>query len=927
MAVLIGRDAELQLLRTLLDGASASGSGLLLCGGPGVGKSALAEAAIGIARDRGFTVLSCAGVSSEAQLPLAGLHQLTRPILSAASELSAAERTALHVALGIARGPFPEKALLGMAVLALAEHVADRDPVLLVADDAHWLDTPTREILAFVSRRVPAGRVVVLVTTRDDDIAGNPLTAAGLDERELGPLGPEAAALLVGHHAADLDPTVRARILAEAGGNPLALIELPAAARILRPAATAPGSAPITWRLERAFAARLPHLSEQTRAVLLVAALADSGKLTEILAAATVAMGSRLSAADLEPAVAADLVRMSAGEVIFRHPLTRSAVRQAASTSERLTAHAALALVLHNEPARRAWHRSASTTGPDEDVASDLERLAAHAQEAGAPDIAAAAHARAAELGADPARRAERWLRAAEVAWQAALRERWAPLLRKAESARLSASQRARADYLRETAQGANRRSGTSPIAAFAAIADEMRLAGDIDRAIEALLLIAMRCYFSNPDAATRGAVVGAAEAIPAQDVSQRVPLTLVLALAAPIERGAVVIDRLSALRRAELSAVEEHWAGTAATAVGAYDLCGAFLEPAIDRLRAEGRINHLAQALHTWAWAGVNIGDPAISGPAAEEAHRLFSETSQDLWAACAQLAMAAEAGRRGDTDRAETLAAAAERILLFAGLGPLLAMVCLARGIAALGAGRHAEAYDSLLRVFDPGDPAHHPHLRAWALADMVEAALHSDHREDARKLCTDLSGVAAATGSPLMKAGLLVAAPQLADDDAAWPLFEAALKSDLTPWPLHRARVLLAAGSWLRRSQRIAESRVPLRAARDLFDSLGALPWSDRARQELSAAGERSLPRATGPLDVLSARELLIAQLAADGLTNREIGQKLYLSHRTVGSHLYRIFPKLGIASRAELAAATADRLRPVQPGSGCAPLPPR
>ncbi len=913
---LIGRDPELRLLEALLRPAGASGGCLLVRGAPGVGKSALVDAARQMARERGAIVLACAGVSSEARLPFAGLHQLIGPILRQPDGLLAAEQAALRAALGVTAGPFPEVALVGMAVLSLVGRVAERSPVLLLADDIHWLDVRTCEVLAFAGRRLDCDEAVLLATCRDDEADGNPLATAGLPELELGPLGHDAAAALLARHAADLDPAARARILAEAGGNPLALVELPAAARDFDLATVTPDSMPITARLERAFAARLPQLPRQARVILLVAALADQEGLGEILAAASLAADSQLSPSDLEPALAAGLVHVTAGGIMFRHPLTRSAVRQAASVAERLAAHSALAWVLRSEPDRRAWHRAASTTGPDEDAARDLEGLAARAGRAGAADIAAAALRRAAEVGENPGRRAERWLHAAEVAHEAGQHEPVARLLRTAESFTLSAGQQARADYLREVGQGAGRRSGTNPIATFAAIADGMRLAGDIDRGTAALDLVSMRCYFSNPDAPTRALVVRAAEAMPIPPRDAR--LISVLALAAPVERGAVVIERLTELRPGERDPVGDHYLGTAATAVGAYDLCGGFLRSAIDGLRTRGRINHLAQALHTWAWAGVHFGNPAVSLPAAEEAHQLFSETGQTLWAACAQLVMASAAGRRGDAVRSETLTADSERTLLFAGLGPLLAMVCLARGIAALGAGRHAEAYENLARIFDPEDHAHHPHLQAWALTDVTEAALHSGHRDQARELHTKLSAEAAASGSPLLKTGLLVTAPQLADDDTAGPLFETAVMADLATWPLHRARLLLAYGAWLRRRHRVTESREPLRAARDSLDALSALPWAERARQELTAAGERSLPRAIGALDVLSPQELLIAQLAADGLNNREIGQKLYLSHRTVGSHLYRIFPKLGIASRAELAAAMAST-RAAAPGS--------
>jgi DNA-binding CsgD family transcriptional regulator len=911
--VLIGRDPELKLLERLLGGARAGGACLLVRGAPGAGKSALIDAARRIAEDRRFTVLSCTGVSSEARLPFAGLHELIRPILTQSRELPAAEREAVQVALGVAAGPVPEVALLGMAVLSLAGSVAERSPVLLIADDVQWLDVRTCEVLAFVGRRLAEDDVIFLAACREDEAGGNPLGTAGLPQLELGPLRPDAAQALLARHAADLDPTVRARILAEAEGNPLALVELPAAARDFGMAAVTQDSMPITSRLKQAFAARLPQLPRQTRTLLLVAALADQRDASEILTAGSLAGESELGPPDLQPAIAAGLVRLAAGDVMFRHPLTRSAVRQAASVAERLAAHAALACALRNEPARRAWHRAASTTGPDENVALDLEGLAERAEDAGATDVRAAALRRAAELGQNSARRAERWLRAAEVSWEAGQGEWLARLLREAESAGLDVRQQARAAYLRETTQGVDRLSGTNPIAAFAAIADDMRQAGDYGRATEALHMIALRCYFSNPDASTRMLVVRAAEAIGSLG-----PMLIdVLALAAPVERGVAVIERLSALRPGELRAADDHYLGTAATAVGAYDICGGFLRSAINRLRAEGRINHLAQALHTWAWAGVHVGDPAISLPAAEEARELFSETGQPLWAACAQLVTASVTGRRGDAGRAETLTADSERTLLFAGLGPLLAMVCLARGIAALGVGRHTEAYEILARIFDTGDHAHHPHLQAWALTDMIEAALQSGHRDDASELWGKLSAEAAVSGSPLMKIGLLITAPQLADDDSAEPLFKTAVQANLTPWPLHRARLMLAYGTWLRRRHRVAESRVPLRAARDSLDALGALPWAERARQELTAAGERSLPRAIGALDVLSPQELLIAQLAADGLSNREIGQKLYLSHRTVGSHLYRIFPKLGVASRAELAAVVAPSRGPAPP----------
>jgi DNA-binding CsgD family transcriptional regulator len=247
--------------------------------------------------------------------------------------------------------------------------------------------------------------------------------------------------------------------------------------------------------------------------------------------------------------------------------------------------------------------------------------------------------------------------------------------------------------------------------------------------------------------------------------------------------------------------------------------------------------------------------------------------------------------------------------------GVPPLLALVQLARGAAALGAGRHDEAYEQLARIFDPQDAAYHPQLRGWALVDLAEAAAGGGYQDAARRHYAELIPEAAATGSPLLRASLVVAAPMLATGDDAQARFDAAFGTGLAAWPMHRARLQLAHGMWLRRRQQAGESRAPLRAARDTFDALGADAWAERARRELRAAGERSGQPAPRALDLLAPQELQIARLAAEGLSNREIGQQLYLSHRTVRNHLYRIFPKLGITSRAELAAVVGASPGPV------------
>jgi DNA-binding CsgD family transcriptional regulator len=296
------------------------------------------------------------------------------------------------------------------------------------------------------------------------------------------------------------------------------------------------------------------------------------------------------------------------------------------------------------------------------------------------------------------------------------------------------------------------------------------------------------------------------------------------------------------------------------------------------------------------------------VAAPAAEEATRLLAEAGMVLFVPCAQLATALLAARRGDVATAADLADEAERTLLFAGLSPLLALVRFVRGTAALATERYEEAFGELARVFDPADVCYHPHVRSWVLPDFVEAAVHSGRLAEARARHAELAPLAAA--SPLLAAGLAVTAPQLAADETAGPAYEQALGADLAGLPLHRARLLLAHGSWLRRTRHTVRSKETLRAARDLFEAAGALAWGERARLELRAAGEDSAVRAPTALDLLTPQELHIAQLAAGGLSNREIGQRLYLSPRTVGSHLYRIFPKLGVTSRSGLSAMVAQ-----------------
>jgi DNA-binding CsgD family transcriptional regulator len=897
---LIGRDSEIAAVELLLAGIAGGGGSLLVLGDPGIGKSALAEMASRRAADRGMRVLACAGVPGEAHLSFAGLHQLLRPVQAEADGLPRGQRDALLAALGAGDEVVPAMPLVGLATLELLAAGAGRVPVLVVAEDVHWLDSSTCEVLAFVSRRLGADPVALVATAREAELDDNPLARAGLAELRLGPLDPAAAAALLDARAV-LDPPVRRRVLEEAAGNPLALVELPRTASQRDSSRALNGWIPLTRRLEQAFASRLPGLPAVTLTALLAAGLNDEDAVAEVLAAASLVAGTQVTVADLAAAVVAGLAEVDGQSVRFRHPLVRSAVCEAAGLARRQAMHRALAEVLAGVPDRQVWHRAAASLGQDEEVAAGLEAAADRAFRRGAITEQAAALAQAARLSPSSAQRGQRLIRAAWAFHDLGRRQTTLRLLDEAEPLDLEPGDRLRLSWYREI-EGSATRSGTRPLDALADLADQMRQDGDIDQALFTLENAALRCWWSNPGRRTRRRMTAVAEAVPVAGDDPR--LLVVLAHSDPAENGVGVLAALGRHQPGSGTAYQDCLLGYAAAAVGACEQAVGFHAAAAAGLRTRGWMGLLGQVLLSQGWSALLLGQAGLAGPAAEEATRLLTESDLPLWAACAQLVQAVLATRRGDTAAADELTAQAERVLLMGGVPPLLAQVQLARGTAALGAGRHDEAYEQLARIFDPHDAAYHPHLRAWALVDLAEAA-DGGYQDAARRHYAELVPQATATGSPLLRASLAVAAPMLATDDAQ-ALFDAAFDADLAAWPLHRARLQLAYGMWLRRRQQAGDSRAPLRTARDTFDALGADAWAERARGELRAAGERSGQPAPRALDVLAPQELQIARLAAEGLSNREIGQQLYLSHRTVRNHLYRIFPKLGITSRTELAA---------------------
>jgi DNA-binding CsgD family transcriptional regulator len=903
---LFGREAEVAMLDQLVARIPERGGALVVRGDPGIGKTAMLAAASAAASSKGVSVLRTAGAQSETGLPFAGLHQLLRPVLPRLDQLPGPQHDALSAAFGELDVAAPDPFLIALAALNLLASAAERGPLLLVGDEAQWLDPPTAGALAFIARRVDAEPIAVLFALRSG--VASALDNAGLPELRLGGLSDEAAGELVDASAEDLTPGLRRRILEIAAGNPLALLELPVALR-LDDAGTGgmpPGPVSLTSRLEHAFAQQVWGLPAQTRDLLLLAAADERASAAELLAAASLLHGAEVPLAAWALAERAGLASIAGGSIIFRHPLVRSAIYQNAAAGRRRRAHAALAAVLAGEPDRRLWHEAASTVGPDESIAGDVELLSARLARRGAIGVAIAAARCAAALSADSSRRCSRLLRAAELGFEAGQADLLRRLADQAEQLNPDGEQRARLTWLRSTfADAAPGDQGqTQSLVDAAEVAAD---AGNSDLALHLLFGAAVRCWRCDLGGQIRDRLAVAVERLPVPQTHPR--RVVILAMAGPVRWGSVVSERLAAIGASadELNADEAYLAGMAARAIGDHDAAVRFLASATTQLRAQGQLGVLAQVLVMRGWVAIAQGSWVAAEMLMDEAGRLAEEAGQSWWRTGSLIAQATLRGLRGEAEAAERLAAEAEKTAVSQGLNDLICMIAFARGVIWLGAGQPEVALEHLTRVFDRNDPAFHEAARFMSVTYLADAAAQSGQRHVAAAILEDLETLAQRTPSPTLHGGLVYARAVLAPDDGAERLQEVALKSDLRHHAFDHARLQLAYGTWLRRRRRATESRAPLRAARQVFDALGCVPWGERARQELRASGEQSRKRLPTARDQLSTQELQIAQMAATGMTNREIGQQLYLSPRTVGSHLYRLFPKLGVTSRNQLGDA--------------------
>jgi DNA-binding CsgD family transcriptional regulator len=899
-AELIGREAETARLDSLLDRLPEGGGAIVIRGEAGIGKSAMLALVGERASALGFAKLATVGVESEAELAFAGLHQLLLPIIGSIELLPASQRQPLNAVFGTIESAEPDPFRVAMAAFRLVIEAAESSPLVLLVDDAHWLDRSSLGVLTFIARRLEGVPVALVATVRTGYAA--PFDEARLPILELGRLSAEAAAAVLDRAAPQLHPVSRARVLAEAAGNPLALVELPRTAPY-SPASReriAPAPATLNARLEQAFAARLRDLPEDTSLVVLAAALDSRASLAELTRAATALHKSPVSIDALEPAVALGLIDVGEGEVQFRHPLIRSAVRQAASPTHLLAMYAVLATVV-SDPERRLWHRAMAAAEPDEEVASALEEHARTARRRGAVAAAGAALERAAALTPDPRKRSERLVSAAEVAYDLGLVDVVRRLVDQAEPIDMAPQAEARRAWLNEMTSG-NVWFDSHATRTFVTIAQRLAEAGDDEGALRSLVPIAHRCWWTHTQPRTRQFVADAAGKIGVSEHDPR--LLAVLALADPEGTGAAVLRRIAAVRSSELAdPLAAMHVGIAAEVAGDFLLGSRLLTAGVSGLRAQIRLVPLTQALVHFAWAATHTGEWPAAVAAGEEAASLAQDTRQPQYGVTGELFAALARALLGSPPDLEASLAESERTVLAIRSTPLLATAHLARGAAALGGARYDDAFRHLWPVFDEDDAVFHRFMRWSAVLDVVEAAVHSGHVDRIAPVIAEIEDIAARSNIPYLGIQLKCARPLLAYDDAG-ELFTAALAGSVQQYPFLQARTLFSFGSWLRRRRRSADARGPLRRSVELFDVLGASAWSTRARQELRATGETIGPRTPEARDRLTAQELQIAQLAADGLSNREIGERLFLSHRTVGSHLYRIYPKLRIAARGQL-----------------------
>lgn len=914
-----GRGFESQELLELISGVRGGSSrALVLRGEAGIGKTALLDDVV--AHAVGFRITHVAGVESDMELAFAGLQQLCNPLLGHLDELPEPQRHALTVAFGQGAGAAPDRFLVGLAVLSLMAAAAAGDqPLLCVIDDAQWLDQVSVQTLAFVARRLLAEPIAMVFAARDTGAEA----LAGLPELEVNGLTDgDARVLLDSVVVGRLDERVRDRIIAETRGNPLAILDLPHhhTTTELMGTFSSPVARPLAGRLEQSYSRRIRSLPPDTQRLLLVAAAEPVGDAAVLIRAAA-HLGIAVDM--LAPAEAAGVIELGT-RVRFRHPLVRAAAYQSADLAERRAAHRALAAATDavSDPDRRAWHAANASTGPDDEVAAELEASAERAQARGGIASAAAFLERAAALTADPALRGVRALAAARAKRDAAAPAEARELLATAELGQLSNLQKAEAARLRAQMDFARRRggdTGASPLGETAAkLLDAARRFEDFDDFVSReTYLEALAAAMYAGRLGDTGAVMRIAEAahaaidrlpessgpidsllrgvvgwITGGGAAAAAPLSVAMELMqqqAQSNSSHVTRWMVPAFPIMQESAAHELWDESVV-----HNLATA----AERRAREAGALAVLPQALSYRAGVHLLAGELSSAKTLLEEAASITAATNSYPPVRYHALVLAAW---RGDPADAVRVIEAAEADATARGEGRILGLAGYARAVLNNGLARYDEAFATARQACEYIDLGFH----GWTLAELVEAAAHVGDTSAATDALGELQASIAGTETDWGLGTLAGARALVSDDGSAEDLFaEAIERLQRTRACIHLARSHLRFGEWLRRTHRRNDARQHLTTAHDMFTRFGAQAFAERARRELLITGEKTRKRPVISGDQLTAQESQIARLAGDGLTNQEIGAQLFISTHTVDWHLRKVFVKLGVRSRRQL-----------------------
>ena len=879
----------------------------MVVGEPGVGKTALIDDTVGSAG--GMRILRAVGSEAEMELPFAALQQLCAPVRERIGRLPEPQSGALRVAFGLAGGDPPDRLLVGLATLTLLTELAAAEPILCVVDDAQWLDQESAQALVFVARRVANARAAFVFGARvvTEELRGLPeLMLKGLGDSD-------ARELLASAFPHRLDERVLARIVGETHGNPLALLELP---RGRSPARLAGGfglpvSASLSDRIEASFRRRIRRLPPLSRRLLALAAADPTGDPVLVWRAAEL-LGIPASAADA--AEAQELLDVRAG-LVFRHPLVRSAAYSAASPDERRAIHQSLAEATDAavDPDRRAWHRAQAISWPDESVAEEMERSAGRAQRRGGFAAAAAFMERATELTGDVTLKASRALMAAEAKRQAGAFDAALGLADIAQRGPLDDSQRAQLDVLRAQIAFASERGSEAPPLLLTA-AD--RLEGlDVKKARETYLDALTAALFAGR--LSKGVnTVEVARAAQSSRPSDGPPsaadllldgLALLItdgpAVGTPVLKGA-----LSRFRSDDVSAAERvRWlwlAGRAAGFIWDYDNWDLLTARQVQVARDSGALTVLPLSLSTRAGVHLFRGELALASSLVEQVESV-ADVIDSRTVANAAVVVATFRGREAD---AHPLIETARRDFLSRGEGMGLTLTQWATAALYNGLARYDDALIAAKQALeDPEELWFSP----WAMVEFIEAASRTGEHAAAERVLERLAAGTAASGTDWAGAVEARSRALVRRGSAAEVLYREAIDR-LTPTPLRwdLARTHLLYGEWLRRARRLRDARDHLRVAEELFAGFGVEGFRDRARVELRAAGERTRERTSATKDDLTPQEARISRLVAQGASNREIAAELFIGESTVEYHLHKVFLKLGVKSRTQLAARVLE-----------------